>query len=219
MVASMFELALVCAVTFIILVMAEYLKRRQHIRGELARKFVHMGVGSFVASWPFFMQWWQINILCVAFIVVVLLSRHFHVFRAIHGVQRPTWGDVLFPIGIGITSLITHSPWIFAAAILHLSLGDGIAAVVGQRYARQLFYRIAGQKKSYVGSAAFLLVSCIVTSVVLWFTPVTVDVTRSVVILLPIVATIMEGLSIYGIDNVTVPASVAIILSTLHSVG
>ncbi len=215
----MISLALAVAVVFVVLVIAEFLRRKKYIKGEVARKFVHISVGSFVATWPFFLTWNEIRLMCVAFIVVVLLDRRVKIFKSVHSVRRRTVGDILFPVGIAIATFVSSSPWIFTVAVLHLSLGDGMAAVIGNKYGN-LSYSILRQRKSGAGSLAFWLVSLCITSALLLFMPVQLDhVAFAVLFLLPVASAFLESISIFGIDNVTVPVFVAVALSVLQKVG
>jgi phytol kinase len=205
-------------VVFFLLLLAEFLRRMNFIKGELARKFVHMSVGTFVAFWPFFMTWQEIRIMCVAFIAVVIIDRKLRVFKAVHSVARRTVGDILFPIGIGLATFVSSSPWIFTVAILHLSVGDGMAAVVGNKYGKKYSYSILHQKKSWAGSMAFWLVSLIIISALLLFMPVQLDhMAFAILFLLPVSAAALESLSIFGMDNITVPVFIAIALSLLQA--
>jgi dolichol kinase len=141
-------------------------------------------------------------------------------FKSVHSIDRRTIGDVLFPIGILITSFVSSSPWIFTVAILHLSLGDAVAAVIGHKYGAKYSYSILQQKKSTVGSVAFWLVSVCIISTLLLFMPVQLEhVAFALLLLLPIASALLEGLSIFGIDNITVPITIAIVLSSLQTVA
>lgn len=217
---GMLPLLFAFVTVFVLLVIAEFLKRKHIIRGEISRKFVHITVGSFVAFWPFFLTWNEIRIMCVAFIVVVLINRHLRVFKSLHSVKRPTVGDILFPVGIGIATFVSSSPWIFTVAVLHLSLGDGMAAIIGQTKGKNYSYTILRQKKSTAGSVAFWLVSVCIVSALLIFMPVQLEnVALPLLFILPITTTLLESLSIFGMDNVTVPVFVALALSMLQSIS
>src|ERR1700679_212107 len=98
-------LALTILAVFVLLTVNELWWRRHTIHSELSRKFIHVSVGSFVAFWPYFLSWRQIQLLSIAFLVVVVISKHMHFFRAIHSVQRPTWGEILFAIAVGAVTL------------------------------------------------------------------------------------------------------------------
>ena len=49
-------------VVFLILIFAEYLSRYKGVHSELTRKLVHILVGMFVAFWPLFLSWQQIQV-------------------------------------------------------------------------------------------------------------------------------------------------------------
>ena len=107
---------------FAILLINEIWWRKQRVHNEISRKFVHVTVGTFVAFWPFFLTWQEIRILSIAFIVCVLVSKQLKIFQAIHSVQRPTYGEVLFAAAVGAIALITQNEWIYMAAVLQMSL-------------------------------------------------------------------------------------------------
>ena len=183
------------------------------MHGEISRKFVHITVGSFVASWAFFMSTWLIGAMCVAFFVVVLVSRYFKFFPSIYNVSRQTWGDMLFPIGIVLCALISKSDYIFAASILHLSLGDGLAAVVGETHGRKNSYKVFGNKKSLAGSATFLAVSFSIT--LLFCITQGINPWSLQVLVIPLALTLLENISWNGFDNIFVPMACAIALNSI----
>lgn len=216
----MLSLIFALVVVFVLLVLAETLRRKKYIQGEVARKFVHITVGSFVATWLFFMPIGEVRLLCLAFLLVVLVDRRLKIFKSVHSVKRKTIGDIMFPLGILLATFITSSPWIFAVAILHLSLGDGFAAIFGQHFQPKFAYSILKQKKSFIGSAVFFTVSIIITAAFLFWAPVTIYAgALPILVLLPLTTTLLESLSLFGVDNVTVPVFVAIMLSSLQTIS
>ncbi len=203
----------VCFVTFMILCFAEFGWHRGWLRNEFGRKFVHIFVGSFVAFWPLFLTWNQIFIISAAFVVVIVISKKFHIFRAIHSVQRPTWGEALFAISVGLLALLTQDGWMYMAALLHMSLADGLAAIIGTQFGKRNRYTIFGHTKSVVGSMVFFLVSISILGLYSIGTQTPID--PFVIAGIALVATALENLTAYGLDNVTVPVWVAIVLSSI----
>src|SRR6266705_6252790 len=86
---------------FCVLLIAEYASRAKRIHAELTRKFVHILVGAFVAFWPFFLTWREIELLSLAFFIAVALSIKFNIFRSIHAVKRNMLGGLVFAMTIG----------------------------------------------------------------------------------------------------------------------
>jgi dolichol kinase len=202
---------LVVAVTFGILVFSEWLARAKQIHAELTRKLVHVAVGSFVAFWPFFLSWGQIQALSLAFFVVVCLSIKFNVFRSIHAVKRNMMGELLFAVIIGLLALISSSPWVFMAAMLHLSLADGLAAIVGLGWGDTNGYKVLGHKKSIAGSLAFMVASFCILAVYGLFAQSTTS--FFTLLWLPLVATAAENIAVNGTDNLVMPLLIAVALS------
>lgn len=202
---------------FLILVISESLWRKKLIHGELARKMVHILVGSFVAAWPFFMPIKSVEYISLALIAGVVISRQFNIFRTIQSLGRRGGGDVLFAVGIGLAALLSVNKWIFAAAILHMSLADGLAAAIGSLADAKGkgVYRFFGETRTLLGTAVFWLVSI---GILVWVTTVAgtgLHGARHVLLWLPLTTALLENVSILGLDNVTVPIYIAVILGLL----
>lgn len=199
--------------TFIVLCLSEYIWRHREVHVEIARKFVHITVGTFVAFWPLFLSWNEIRWLSLAFIVVVALSHYFHIFRAIHAVERPTVGEYLFALSVGLVTFITQDPAIYAAAILQMSLADGVAAIVGTIYGKSNSYTVFGQRKSVMGTLAFVAVSLAILAGYVGLGGL--DIPVLLLVALVLAAAVVENVSGRGVDNVLVPVIVAVVLANL----
>lgn len=211
--AMVFALVALVAVFFLIIA-AERLRKSHKLKPEITRKFIHITVGSFVAFWPFFMPDYMIYGICLAFIAVVTASRFLGFFPSIHKVDRKTWGDVLFPLGIAATLLLAGNDWIFAASILHLSLADGFAALAGERFGAKNSYRIWGYKKTLAGNAAFFLISLVIVGSLAWLDPANfINLSGMQVIAFATIATVLESVAIRGSDNIVVPLAVVLLLN------
>lgn len=193
-----------------ILIFSELGWRRHFFHGELGRKFVHISVGTFVAFWPLFLSWTEIRLASLAFVVVVLISKYLNLFKVIHSVQRPTYGSVFFALTVGLLTFVTHSKGVYAAAVLQMSLADGLAAVVGTRFGRRNTYHLLGHAKSVVGTATFFVVSLAIL----------VGYSLLSAAGLPLywafvgsaVASVLENLGALGSDNLLVPVFIVFLL-------
>jgi dolichol kinase len=203
-------LILTILTVFTLLVLSEMWWRLKKPHDELSRKFIHITVGSFAAFWPYFLSWEEILLLSVAFVVVVSISLYFGIFKAIHAVERPTWGEVCFAASVGILALITHEPMIYTVALLHMSLADGLAAIIGTTWGKNSRYTILGHHKSVVGSATFFVVSMVVLLVYGVVAPVMIS--PLVIVGLAAATTLLENIAVRGLDNLFVPLLVASVL-------
>jgi dolichol kinase len=206
----------VCSlIVFIVLCISEFGWRRGFMTSEIGRKFVHITVGSFVAFWPFFLSWNQIRLLSVAFLLMVIVSKVFNVFSAIHSVQRPTYGEFFFAFVVGLLTFITHSKAIYAAALLQMSVADGMAAIVGVEYGLKRHghrYHVLGHSKTWFGTAAFFIISA---AILFGYSADTTRLAWYGVIALAAGATAIENIGILGLDNLLAPLLVAGVLTLL----
>jgi len=204
----------------LVLSLSELLWQSQLIKTpEAARKFVHILTGTFIAFWPLIMPLWTIQIISLAMVVVVMASKYLQIFKSIHQVKRPTYGEILFPLGICLSATLARSEVIYTAAVLHLSLADGFAALIGVRYKR-FRYEIMGLTKTLVGTAVFYVISLLITTGVVVFSPDAFASTgQAIVFWLPLMTTLVENIAVYGTDNLLVPVLVIGVLNSLQTVA
>ena len=214
----MFNAFLATSVIFLMLVMSELLWRWSRIRGEFARKFVHIMAGTFIAFLPLWVSYGWISVLAVGFILANLLNRYTHLFHAIHAITRKSWGDLLFGVGILITSLVKPNKWIFVGAILQVALADGLAAVVGTHYGKKP-YRILDHKKTFIGTCTFYISSLLILIFVITALSLNLELRLLIlIVIVPLAMTLLENISGYGTDNVLLPLGF-LMLMRLLSIG
>jgi dolichol kinase len=104
---------------------------------------------------------------------------------------------------------------IIALGIIAMSYGDGLASVFGLKFGKQK-YNIFGDEKSYIGSIAMFLFTFLMMIIVIliYATIFSYDliITGDILIILAlisIIASITEGVTPRGLDNLTVPFIVA----------
>lgn len=191
----------------------ELLWRKKIVASEISRKFIHIFGGLWIAVWPFFLDFKEIQLLASLMFLILALSKYLKLFRSIHSVKRDTYGELLFPLGILLTSLITQNKWVFFVAIAHLALADGLAAVVGKKWGGKVGFHIGHEKKTVLGSLVFLLCSLLITSI---YVILSGDYHHymSLIVVMPITLSIIENLTIKGLDNILVPIAV-VLLTTI----
>lgn len=207
--------ALDTLVIFLLLVLSEVLWRNAKIKGEFARKFVHILAGSFIAFLPFWTSYGWVALLALGFIAANLLNRYTRLFHAIHAITRRSWGDLLFGVGILGAAMLRPNKWLFAGAILQVALADGMAATVGTRYGKQ-GYKLFDHKKSLIGTATFYLFSLTIIVAITVPPGVLAGNRLAVLIIVPFVMTILENVSSYGTDNLTLPLGFLLLLRVLN---
>jgi phytol kinase len=91
-----------------------------------------------------------------------------------------------------------------------MAWGDGLAALVGQRWGRHS-YKILGSQKSWEGSGTMALVSFLVTGLLLSFTHSFSPGILAIAAIVALASTGLESFSRWGIDNLTVPVGSALL--------
>lgn len=188
----------------LILIISEVLWRRLKIRGEIARKFVHIIAGTYIAFLPFWIGYGWMSMLALGFIAANLLNRYTPIFHAIHAVSRRSWGDLFFGVGILIVSLLRPNKWLFAGAILQVALADGFAAIVGLRYSKKMYY-VLGHPKSIIGTCTYFVISMLI--VLLTVSAGNLHISGMVYPVVPALMAALENVSGYGTDNAILPLS------------
>jgi dolichol kinase len=204
-------------VIFLILVLSELLWRKAYIRGEFARKFVHILAGSFIAFLPFIISYNLLTLLAVGFIIANLLNRYttlFKLFHAIHTITRKSWGDLLFGLGILCAALLRPSKWLFVGAILQVALADGLAAVIGTRAKKK--YIIFDHAKSITGTSTFFVVSVLIVLFIVSLGHLTGYNFFALFLIIPLTMTLLENVSGYGSDNIVLPLGFLLMMRILH---
>ena len=195
---------------FIVLVTNEIIYRKKKIHGEISRKFIHIVIGSFVAFWPFFLSWRDIQFLSISFLIVVLISKKINLFKSIHSVKRSTIGEIFFALSVGGISLIVQNKWIYLIALLEMSLADGLAAIIGYNLKIGKRYKVFGHQKSVSGTLTFFITSIILLSIYAKYTHG--NIVSPIYLIYALIATFLENISVGGLDNLTIPFFIALVL-------
>lgn len=199
-------LSLVFAYLAILVVIAEKLNKLGATDTELTRKVVHIGSGNVIL-----IAWWfgipALPILIASGIAscVALLSYALPILPSINSVGRKSLGTFFYALSIGILTAAFWStmPKYTVIGILTMTWGDGLAALIGQRFGTHK-YQIWGISKSWEGSLAMFLSSYFIIVLIFANTGVSWQIV-GITGIVALVATALEALSKLGVDNLTVP--------------
>lgn len=198
---------------------AEWLHRSQVGSPEVIRKVVHIGVGNVIllAWWMQTPTWMGVG-ASVLFSAIAFLSYRLPILPSINGVGRQSLGTFFYAVSIGLLVgcfWTLQQPHYAVIGILVMTWGDGLAAVIGQRYGRHP-YQLWGMKKSWEGSLTMAVVSFGVSSWVLLSVYGSGWITWGVAAGVAAIATGLEAFSKFGIDNLTVPIASALLAFALN---
>ena len=183
--------AFMCIGAFIYL---EKLHRKGKFSPELLRRSAHI-VSSLVASIfsIFLSQLFFVGALCFFFLIMVV-SRRKGVFNHIHKVSRPTIGEELLPLGFVTSYLIAGGHQnIYLPAFLIVGCADPVTGIIMERY-----------RNHFVGILVFFFIAIFI----LFFFKFPLV----YIFIVATIAALVERISGYGTDNLTVPTVIALLL-------
>lgn len=156
----MIGMLLAGAGTAALLLIGEWLWQKKILKGEYARKFVHITSATFAVTWPLFVSRPGIALLSAVFAATLITIKKLKLFRFVHAVRRVTYGEIWYAVSIGLAALLFQDYVIYSVAVLHMALADGFAAVVGvsmKQKAKIFYFRKC--RKSIAGSTTFIAIS------------------------------------------------------------
>ena len=186
-------------ISLVLLALVETLRRTTHAPVYITRKLAHFGGAGIAFFSPYFLEKAEIILICFALITCLLITRKTKILSSVQGVDRTTFGELFLPLGVIISTLLflPENLSAFQFGILVMGISDGLAGIIGEKFAKNYFF-VFSHKKSLTGTAVFFI-TCLL--IALFFTP-----------LLPInafaaafILTACELTLGYGLDNLLLP--------------
>ncbi len=224
---------------FTVLVIGLFLKKQFKKSSEFTRKIIHIFAGFSVYTVLFFDHPWVANFVALIFVIVLFLagpSSPVKALREMFGTMereeegQKLWGPFYYAVSILTLTLIftltglvipgfEQLYWLAAAPLTIMYLGDGLAPIVGKKYAKRTYTVVKGAKRSIIGSLTVFGAGFGGAIFAMWFNGIVaveitygasfVLLTWDVILLLSLCAagigTIIELFSPSGYDNLTVP--------------
>ena len=195
----------------IILLIAVLCKRYFPKKEELSRKIIHIGTG------PVILLAWLFDIpKNIAFSTALLITislgvnYQYRLLPAIEDVERKSFGTIAYGISITLLLLLFWPRYSSSISIgvLSMAFGDGLAGLLG-RSINSPKWSILGQTKSIVGTLTMGSVVAITTSII--SSTNNLGIQPLEILVFSLIATFLEQISPWGIDNLTVPIGVTCI--------
>jgi phytol kinase len=204
--------------TFVVTI-AESLRRFANAQPEMVRKVVHIGTGNVILiAWCLQIPAWIGISTSILFSLVTLLSFRLAILPDINNIGRKSLGTFFYAVSIGVLISIFWQTHAYCAVIgvLVMTWGDGLAAIIGQRWGRHI-YKLWDMQKSWEGSLTMAIVSYVTSSSILLAIQGNIWQTWLVAGAIALIATTLEAFSKWGIDNLTVPLGSAITAFVLQN--
>lgn len=174
---------------------------------ELSRKSVHFMGGLLVLAFPWiFESRWTVIGLVLVFAFLIWGTEKVGLLKSIHGVARKTEGGLFYPLAVALLFIVAYdNPPFYLASALALIVSDAAAAILGTRYGTKT-YSVEEDRRSLEGSISFFVITLLVVHLpLLLMTEIDREVSVILAVLISLIVTLLEGVSLRGSDNLIVP--------------
>jgi len=181
---------------------------------ELLRKIIHIGMGPLIPIAKF-LDIEQSAALYFAggMSILIVINYIYKLFPIIEDIDRKSFGTFFYCFSLLILfSLFWElDPLALTAGFFIMTFGDGLAGLIGKNF-KSKSWKIFNQKKSIIGTITMFLISLLVLFILGYINNLDFNYYYFGIALL---ATLLEQISIVGIDNFLVPIITSIIFHLL----
>ncbi len=196
--------------------------RRAGASPEVARKSVHVAMGLVCMAFPWVFEgavavWVLAAIATLPLVLLRVLPKlRAGLGSALHGVDRPSFGEVLFaPAVAAVFQMSGGDPFLFCIPGAVLTLADAAGALGGTRWGRHRYGAGEGFK-SIEGSMMFFLTAFACVMLPLWLGGrVGFPHAALIGLILGLLAMMAEGLADRGFDNLVIPVGCFFVLNRM----
>lgn len=202
---------------FTVILVAAEVWARLGAKPEWTRKLVHLGGGLIGLALPWLIESpWVVLALTASLSALFILGERLDLMKSLHKVERKTRGSEYYPLAIWLVFVIAADRrWLYLAAVLTLAVADAFAALIGSRYGKHR-YEVEDEYKSVEGSLVFFVIAFAATSLpMLLMTALPRATCVLSALLVAMLVTIFEAISLRGTDNLFVPIAVVFVLQKI----
>ena len=193
---------------FIIFFISLLYKKFNPNNKETLRKIIHIGIGPLI---PFakFLDIDQISALYFTGLISLLtfINYQLKLLPTIEDIDRKSYGTSFYCLSLFILIYLywNRDPTSLFAGFFIMTFGDGFAGLIGKNFKSKSWIFLK-QKKSFFGTMTMFFTSLIVIFSLSYFQKYNFNVNFFTIAL---ISTVLEQVSLFGIDNLIVPISAA----------
>lgn len=187
----------------------------ERIGKEASRKFIHIMLGNwwFIAM-TFFTNVYFAIFVPITFIIINYISYKKNLINVMEREEQDGLGTVYYAAALLILAIISFGvykePQLGLIPSLVMAYGDGFAAILG-KLIKSKEYKVFATKKTLAGSLTMFIISAVLITI--YF--ITLGKTLEYVIIsviMALIVTAIEAVSVKGIDNISVPISMLLMI-------
>lgn len=178
---------------------------------EASRKFIHIMLGNWwIIAMIFFNNVWAACFAPFTFVIINYVSCKKDLIKVMERDEekKDGFGTVYYAMTLLILSIVSFgmlkNPSLGLIPTLIMAYGDGFAAIIGKKIKSKEYY-VGKNKKTFAGSLTMYIISLI--AYLAYFNFIGINMWILFGILFAVISTIIEAVSIKGLDNITVPIS------------
>ena len=194
------------------------------INPEYSRKVIHIMLGNFYfIALLYFSDWYFacfgpfvfifVNYFYVKYRYIKLMLRHNKKIK--NGEIYYDYGTVYYAISLTIITIYSwkiKKPEIGLCPFLSMAFGDGFACVIGSSIKSPSIF-IFESKKSLIGSFTMFFITFLIYNIFFWYYNINMGMIKA--FFMGIISMLLEAISPYATDNLTVPIGNLILISFL----
>ena len=186
---------------------------------EASRKFIHIMLGNWwIIAMFFFDNVIYASFVPATFVIINYISYKKQIISVMEreNNEKERLGTVYYALSLLVLSIISfgilNKPEIGLVPCLVMAYGDGLAAIIGKAV-KSKKYEIGNSQKTIAGSLTMFIVT--VLTVFIYLTYMQNPAAAFYAIIIGILITIVEAISIKGLDNLTVPICTLLLLLSI----
>ena len=200
----MIKFTIILLYLFFIFLISFVFKRFNEDSREIFRKIIHIGIGPLIPIVQY-LKISQITALVVTGFMsfLILLNYKYKIFPIIEDVNRKSYGTFFYCLSLFILILFfwNKDPLSLTSGFLIMTFGDGLAGLIGKNFQSKT-WSFFKQQKSLLGTITMFIVS---SSILISMSYLGGYAFNWNIINIAILVTLLEQISMAGIDNITVP--------------
>ena len=206
----MLNFALIGIYIVFIFLISKLLKNFYPNNQELLRKIIHIGMGPLIPLAKFLeIEQSAAQYFAGGISILILINYIYKLFPIIEDIDRQSFGTFFycFSLLILISLFWEEDPLALTAGFFVMTFGDGLAGLIGKNF-KSKSWKIFNQKKSILGTTTMFFISLLIVFILGNTNNIDFNYYYFGI---AFIATLLEQISIIGIDNFSVP----IITSTI----
>ena len=204
----MIKFTIILLYLFLIFFISIVFKKFNKDSNEIVRKIIHIGIGPIIPIAQILKVDQNSALIFTGIISLIVLANYIYkIFPTIEDVERKSFGTLFycFSLFFLISLFWNKDPYALIAGFFIMTFGDGLAGLVGKSFNSKSWIFLK-QTKSLFGTLTMFFTSLLVVCSIGYAQQKNFNFNY---FMIAFISTILEQLSILGIDNFIVPISSA----------